>query len=123
MRLNRCLLSAVSLLVAAGPVQAADEEVTLKGEVVEVSCYSKRGVEKGTGAAHVACAIDCAKQGKILGLLTDGDGLFKLIGDYAENNNAKLIPFVGKQVEVRGTLDTYTDYTNAVRPKNITVVK
>src|ERR1700746_3208551 len=98
MRVNAGIL-AVALLTAGGLLKAAGEEVTLKGEVVEVSCYSKQGVAKGTGAAHVSCAIDCAKQGKPLGLLTDGDGLFKFVGDYTENNSAKLIPFVGKQVE------------------------
>ena len=123
MRMNRGLWSAVVFVLVAGHVQAADEEVTMKGEVVEVSCYSKRGVEKGTGPAHVACAIECAKQGKVLGLLTYGDGLFKLIGEFAENNNAKLIPFIGKQVVVTGTLDRYTDYTVAVKPVKITVSK
>jgi hypothetical protein len=114
---------AIGLLLAAGGLSAAGEEVTLKGEVVEVSCYSKQGVAKGTGAAHVSCAVDCAKQGKPLGLLTDGDGLFKFVGDYTDNNNAKLIPFIGKQVEVKGTRDRYTDYTIAVRPTKITVLK
>jgi len=122
MRRNAGFLVA-ALLLAAAPSLDAGEEVTLKGEVVEVSCYSKQGVAKGTGAAHVRCAIDCAKQGKPLGVLTDGDGLFKFIGDYTENNNAKLIPFVGKQVEVKGALDRFTDYTSAIRPTRITVVK
>lgn len=114
---------AVAIVLAAAPLRGAGEDVTLKGEVVEVSCYSKQGVAKGTGAGHVACALDCAKQGKPLGILTDGDGLFKFVGEYTENNNAKLIPFVGKQVEVKGTRDRYTDYTIAVRPTKITVVK
>jgi len=122
MRRNAGFLVA-ALLLAAAPSLDAAEEVTLKGEVVEVSCYSKQGVAKGTGAAHVRCAIDCAKQGKPLGVLTDGDGLFKFVGDYTENNNAKLIPFVGKQVEVKGALDRFTDYTSAIRPTRITVVK
>ncbi len=122
MRRNAGFLVA-ALLLAAAPSLDAGEEVTLKGEVVEVSCYSKQGVAKGTGAAHVRCAIDCAKQGKPLGVLTDGDGLFKFVGDYTENNNAKLIPFVGKQVEVKGALDRFTDYTSAIRPTKITVVK
>ena len=122
MRRNAGFLVA-ALLLAAAPSLDAAEEVTLKGEVVEVSCYSKQGVAKGTGAAHVRCAIDCAKQGKPLGVLTDGDGLFKFVGDYTENNNAKLIPFVGKRVEVKGALDRFTDYTSAIRPTKITVVK
>jgi hypothetical protein len=123
MRRNAGLLAVGLLLAAVAPSRAADEEVTLKGEVVEVSCYSKQGVAKGTGAAHVACALDCAKQGKPLGLLTDGDGLFKFVGDYTDNSNAKLIPFIGKQVQVKGTRDRYTDYTIAIRPTKITVVK
>jgi hypothetical protein len=113
----------VVLLLAAGGLRVAGEEVTLKGEVVEISCYSKQGVAKGTGAGHVACAIDCAKQGKPLGLLTDGDGLFRFVGDYADSNSAKLIPFIGKQVEVKGGREVYTDYRPAVRPTKITIVK
>ena len=114
---------AVTVLLGGGTLLAVGEEVTYKGEVVEVSCYSKLGVAKGTGAAHVACALDCAKQGKPLGLLTDGDGLFKFMGDFTANNNAKLLPFVGKQVEVKGTRDVYTDYTYAIRATKITVSK
>ena len=122
MRRNPGLWAAALLLVAA-PLVDAGEDVTLKGEVVEISCYSKQGVAKGTGPAHVACAIDCAKQGKPLGLLTDGDGLFRVIGDYAENNNAKLMPFIGKHVEMKGTREIYTDYRPAIRPTKITVLK
>jgi len=116
-------LLVAALLLAAVTLCVAVEEVTLKGEVVDVTCYSKQGVAKGTGASHVSCALDCAKQGKPLGLLTDGDGLFKFVGEYAENNNAKLLPFVGKQVEVTGTRDRYTDYTIAIRPSKIRLVK
>ena len=122
MRRNAGFLTA-ALLLAAAPVFGAGEELTLKGEVVDITCYSKQGVAKGTGAAHVSCAMDCAKQDKPLGLLTDGDGLFRFVGEYTENNNAKLLPFVGKQVEVKGTRDLYTDYSTAVRPVKITLVK
>jgi hypothetical protein len=113
---------AIALLLAAA-LRGAGEEATLRGEVVEISCYSRQGVAKGTGAAHVSCAIDCAKQGKPLGLLTDGDGLFRLIGAYADNNNAKLLPFIGKQVEVKGTREMFTDYRPAFRPTKLAVVK
>ena len=122
MRRNLALFGA-ALLLGGVALVGAGEEVTLKGEVVDVSCYGKLGVAKGTGAAHQSCALDCAKQGKPLGILTDGDGLFKFVGDYTDNNNAKLLPYVGKQVEVKGTRDRYTDYTIAVRPTKITVVK
>ncbi len=122
MHRNMGLLT-VALLFATTPLFAAAEEIVLRGEVVDVTCYSKQGVAKGTGTGHVSCAMDCAKKGKPLGLLTDGDGLFKFVGDYTEDNNAKLLRFVGKQVEVRGTQDRYTDYTIAIRPTRITLVK
>ena len=114
---------ALALLFAAPLLRGADDQVTLRGEVVDVACYGKQGVAKGTGVAHVSCAVDCAKKGKPLGLLTDGDGLFKFVGEYTENNNAKLLSFVGKQVEVKGTRDRYTDYTTAIRPTKISIVK
>jgi hypothetical protein len=120
---NPGLWAAVALLLVAAPLVAAADEATLKGEVVEISCYTKQGVAKGTGPAHAACALDCVKQGKPLGLLTDGDGLFRFIGDYAENNNAKLIPFIGKHVEVKGTREIHTDYRPAIRPTKVTALK
>jgi hypothetical protein len=75
---------------------------TLRGEVVEISCYQQKGVSGGTGPGHVACAKDCAKQGKSLGLLTDGDGLFRLVGSMTADNNAKLVAFLGQTVDVAG---------------------
>jgi hypothetical protein len=122
MHRNLGLLTA-ALLFATAALFAAAEEIVLRGEVVDVTCYSKQGVAKGTGIGHVSCALDCARKDKPLGLLTDGDGLFKFVGDYTDNNNAKLLPFVGKQVEVRGSRDRYTDYTIAIRPTKITLVK
>jgi hypothetical protein len=39
--------------------------------------------------------------------LTDGDGLVKITGDYAAEKYAKLLPYVGRQVEVTGApIDT-----------------
>ncbi len=123
MRRNVALL-AVTVLLGGGTLFAVGEEVTYKGEVwSRLPATASWAWPKGTGAAHVACALDCAKQGKPLGLLTDGDGLFKFMGDYTANNNANLLPFVGKQVEVKGTRDVYTDYTYAIRATKITVSK
>jgi hypothetical protein len=122
MRSHATFLSLAVVLAASGLV-GANDEMTVRGEVVDVTCYGKQGVAKGTGSAHASCARDCAKQGKALGVLTDGDGLFKFVGEYTENNNARLLPFVGKQVEVKGTRDRYTDYTIAIRPTKIALVK
>jgi hypothetical protein len=93
----------------------AQETLTVRGEIVELSCYTKLGVEKSTGAAHVACAKDCVAKGQALAILTDGDGLLKITGDYAANKYAKLTSYIGRQVEMTGTPDRYLDYSRAIR--------
>jgi hypothetical protein len=83
-------------------VLSKGKPMTLRGEIIEISCYQTKGLAGATGAAHVACVFECAKQGKALGILTDGDGLFKIVGEWANNNNAKLVPYIGQNVDVTG---------------------
>ena len=110
MRRTLALIVLMSPLVAAGagaeqePVISRSAMMTLRGEVVEISCYKQKGVAAGTGAAHIACAKDCvAKKNAALGILSDGDGLFRLWGSYAKDTYAKLVPFIGQTVEISGT--------------------
>jgi hypothetical protein len=108
-----CLIAAC---LAAGAVAVgAQDPLTVRGEVVELSCYTKLGVDGSTGAKHVACAKECLAKGQPLALLTDGDGLLKITGDYAANKYAKLATYIGRQVEVTGTPDRYLDYSRAIR--------
>src|SRR5262245_23108749 len=101
------LVIAVGVL-AGGSLTGAQEALTYKGEIVEVSCF-KKGVAQSTGAAHVACAKECVQKGQPLGILTEGDGLVKITGDYAANKYAKLIEFIGKTDEIRDTDDLDLD--------------
>ena len=96
------------------------QELKLQGEIVEVSCFTKLGVAKSSGEAHVACAKDCVAKGQPLGILTDGEGLVKITGDFAAKNYEKLIPFIGKQVEVQGASDRYLDYSRAIKVAKVT---
>jgi hypothetical protein len=97
-----CTLAATAL-VAQEPVINRSAPMTLTGEVVEISCYKQKGVALATGAAHVACARTCVRtKGTALGILTDGDGLFRLWGAMARDGYAKLLPFVGQAVEIAG---------------------
>ena len=108
----------VVVIFAAAAMSAlvhAQQPLTLRGEIVEVSCYTKLGIEKSTGAGHMACAKECVGKGQALGILTDGDGLVKITGDYAAEQYAKLLPYVGRQVEVTGTQDRYLDYSRAIK--------
>ena len=106
---------AIVAAAAIGVVVDAQQPLTVRGEIVEVSCYTKLGIEKSTGAGHVACAKECAAKGQPLAILTDGDGLLKITGDYADEKYAKLLPYVGRQVELTGTPDRYLDYSRAIK--------
>lgn len=111
------------ILVMAGLITiSAQEPMTVRGEIVEVSCYFKLGVEKSTGAGHVPCAKDCVSKGQPLGILTDGDGLIKITGDFSANKYAKLIGYIGRQVELTGTSDRYLDYSRAIRVAKLTPI-
>lgn len=106
------------VVVGAAAISAAlhaQQPMTVRGEIVEVSCYTKLGIEKSTGAGHIACAKECAGKGQPLAILTDGDGLLKITGDYAADKYAKLLPYVGRQVEATGTPDRYLDYSRALK--------
>lgn len=106
--MRRVLLAGLLVL---GPTMSAQEPVikrsapmTLTGEIVEISCYKQKGVAGGTGAAHVDCAKICIlqKDGAV-GILTDGDGLYRIWGAAAKDKYAKVMPYVGQTVEVTGT--------------------
>lgn len=111
--MRRVLLAGLLVLgtTALGDTASAQEPVikrsapmTLTGEIVDISCYKSKGVAGGTGAAHVDCAKMCVlDKGAQVGILSDGDGLFKIWGPMAANKYAKVLPFIGQQVEITGT--------------------
>jgi len=89
---------AAAAFVATTSLTAA--ETTIKGEVVDVACQVKKA-PGGQGEAHKGCAEACAKRGSQMGILTQ-DAVYEIQGEYAANNNAKLLPFVAAQVEATG---------------------
>jgi len=91
-------------LIAQEPVIKRSAPMTLTGEIVDISCYKSKGVAGGTGAAHVDCAKICIlqKDGAV-GILTDGDGLYKIWGAAAKDKYAKVMPYLGQTVEITGT--------------------
>lgn len=77
-------------------------DVSLEGEVIELSCATSKGAA-GRGEAHAACAMDCARKGNAMGLLV-GDQVYEITGDFTANRNAKLLDFVARAVEAKGEL-------------------
>jgi hypothetical protein len=104
----RSLLLAVAMTLGAGsaqePVINRSAPMTLTGEIVDISGYQQKGVAGGTGAAHVDCAKMCVlDKGTALGILSDGDGLFRIWGTMARDKYLKVQPFIGQTVAITGT--------------------
>ena len=98
------LLALTATVSAQEPVVKRSPPMKLTGEIVDISCYKQKGVAGGTGAAHVDCAKLCILQKEAaVGILTDGDGLYKIWGTAAQNKWAKVQPFIGQTVEITGT--------------------
>ena len=96
-------IAIVGLLAVAAltSVYAAAESVT--GELVTVMCVAKNG-EKGQGTAHVDCAIDCAKKGYPLAILTADGSLYKITGALTADHNEKLQPLLAAKVTATGEI-------------------
>lgn len=94
------MLGTAMLVVATAPLTADLRTVT--GEVVDLECQLTRG-DGGRGAAHAACAMTCARKGNQLAILT-ADAVYLVEGDYTANRNAKLLDFVARTVEAKGTI-------------------
>lgn len=58
---------------------AAQDEVTVQGEIIDMACYMAKG---SRGSAHKACAQMCAKKGVPIGVLTDGGEVYLLLDDH-----------------------------------------
>lgn len=88
-------------LAFAGSVRAA-ADTTVMGKLKDVKCASDGKVDEA-GADSDACATSCAKRGETMAIVAK-DGLYIITGKYAEDKNAKIIPFIGKQLEVTGVV-------------------
>lgn len=101
---NRLVLVLTVMFVAAVAMVALAEEVkTIKGEVIDISCYVPAGAK---GEEHKACALACLKAGEPAGILEDGTGKVYIVvtGDHTTNPSAKVLPFAAKMVEVTGSV-------------------
>lgn len=97
-------LVASAEVVAQEPVIRRSAPMTLTGEIVDISCYRQKGVAAGTGAAHVDCAKICVRtKDAALGILSDGDGLYRIWGNLARDRYTKMMSYVGQTVEIAGT--------------------
>jgi hypothetical protein len=91
-------LAAVAFVASLGASLRAEPK-TVKGELIDVTCHTKKA--ENMGASHADCALSCAKKGGVMGILTS-DGVYTITGDYTADKNQKLLDFVAKNVEATG---------------------
>ena len=99
-------LTVAAFVIALG-APAFATEATVKGQVVDMSCYNMD--KSNTGVDHKMpkgdtkdCAIACAKAGRPLALLTSDGKVYEIAGGLAADKNAKLIAHISHTVEVTG---------------------
>ena len=99
-------LTVAAFVLALGAPAFAKEE-TVKGQIVDMSCYNMD--KSNTGVDHKMpkgdtkdCAISCAKAGQPMALLTSDGKVYQIAGGLAAEKNAKLVAHVSHTVEVTG---------------------
>jgi hypothetical protein len=100
-----CAAVVALMLASVAPAFAATE--TVKGTIVDQSCYlkdkaSNAGVDHKMPADVKDCAVACAKKGRPLALLTSDGKVYTIGGGLAADNNAKLVAHVAHTVEITG---------------------
>lgn len=82
--------------------QPKGDTVKIKGEVVDIWCYLEGGDH---GADHKECAVNCAKAGNPIGLVTEKGDIYVMMGikDHQPGKEV-LIDKMAETVTVEGTL-------------------
>lgn len=82
--------------------QPKGDTVKIKGEVVDLWCYLEGGDH---GADHKECAVNCAKAGNPIGLVTEKGDIYVMMGikDHQPGKEV-LIDKMAETVTVEGTL-------------------
>jgi hypothetical protein len=110
-------LAAVALVMSAS-APAFARTMTVKGQLVDEGCSLKG--EKS--AAMDQCAIDCAKRGEPVALLTADGKVYRVGGGLAANKNAKLVAHMSHTVEITGDV-TEKDGKMVIAADSLTMSK
>jgi hypothetical protein len=118
-------LVSTTVLLAQGPVTNRMPTATMRGVIVEITWFRQQGAATVATPEQMACAKKRVVEGGRLGLLTDGDGLFQITGSFAENKFSKIVPFIGKNVDLTGaevTISNNYDY-KSFEPSKVVLAK
>ena len=75
-RVALLLLAGLLTGAAAGHGDPEPDQVTVRGEIVDLHCYLRE--HHAIGAEHAECARRCLEQGQPMGLLTEDETLYVL---------------------------------------------
>jgi hypothetical protein len=89
-------------VAAQGPITNRLADATMRGTIVEVTCFREQGAATVSTPEQIGCAKKRLADGGRLGILTEGDGLFQITGAFSANKYAKLAPFIGQRVDLSG---------------------
>ncbi|QSR83854.1 hypothetical protein [Methylacidimicrobium sp. B4] len=106
MRIGKRILCGILLLCAgiAGLRAEEKQEVTVKGELVDLYCYLDHGA---AGDKHSSCARKCINLGLPVGLKGDDGKLYMLYGEHKPLKSAEIpktanVTVKGKLVSAEG---------------------
>ncbi len=96
------LVVAVGILTVAA-FGAPQRSVTIEGYVLDSSCAFVQNLSKPLGKG---CALECAKNGSALVIITDDGTIYWPVSDAtpAVGQNPRLMEFAGRRVEAKGKL-------------------
>jgi hypothetical protein len=85
-------------LIGYGADQSSSDSVTVKGEVVDMVCYTDSGA---SGKDHADCAKTCISSGLPVGLKGEDGKIYLLVGDHKPMND-ELAKYAAQTITVKG---------------------
>jgi hypothetical protein len=109
---NRILQLAAAIIIAAGIIGVSlklwerqrqrsvqGREITVKGEVLDMTCYIAQNL---SGPQYAQCARECIRRGLPAGIKTEAGKVYLLTGKPGDSINAELADYAAQIVTVRG---------------------
>lgn len=109
---SRILQLAAAIIIAAGLTAVSlklwdsqrhravqGREITVKGEVLDMTCYIAQNL---SGPQHAQCARECIRRGLPAGIKTEAGKIYLLTGKPGDSVNAELADYAAQIVTIRG---------------------
>ncbi len=109
-------LAAVGCISTLPMTVRAEDEKTVKGEILDLTCYTDHGAQ---GEKHADCAKKCISSGLPVGIKGEDGKVYLVVGDHKPLNK-ELAEYGGKIVTLKGKV---TERDGVTMLSNAEVVK